>query len=70
MDPKPFQPRCMHLNCKSMQVYGDDFESDPEFQAGMVEFWCTQTFRNQGPDDGPVTLEGCSNPERPCFREF
>ena len=65
-----YRPRCKHLSCKSMLVYGEDFESDPEFQAGMVDFWCTQTFRNTGPDDGPVALDLCSNPERPCFKEF
>lgn len=67
---KPYRPRCIHLNCKSMQVYGEDFENDPEFQAGMVEFWCTQTFRGNGPDGADVGLDLCSNPERPCFREF
>jgi hypothetical protein len=70
MESKPYRPRCIHLNCKSMQVYGEDFENDPEFQAGMVEFWCTQTFRNCGPDNGDVGLDACSNAERPCFREF
>ena len=63
-------PRCMFLNCKSMQVYGDDFRNDPEFQAGMVEFWCTQTFKGCGPDDNAVSLELCSNAARPCYREF
>ncbi len=67
---QPYRPRCMHLCCKSMQVFGEDFESDPEYQAGMVEFWCTKTFRNQGPDDGLVNLEMCSNLERPCFQEY
>jgi len=64
------KPRCIFLSCKSMQVYGEDFESDPEYQAGMTEFWCNQTSQGMGPDDGAVTLELCSNPERPCFREY
>jgi hypothetical protein len=66
----PYRPRCMHLCCKSMQVYGEDFLNDPEFQAGMVEFWCTQTFTAQGPDGGETSLDLCSNPERTCFREY
>jgi len=53
-----------------MQVYGEDFQSDPEFQAGMVEFWCTQTFKPSGPDDGVVSLGLCSNAERVCYREY
>ena len=28
--------RCIHLCCKSMVVFGEAFESDPEFQAGMT----------------------------------
>lgn len=70
MENKPIRPRCIYLNCKSMQVYGEDFESDPEFQAGMVEFWCTQTFKPQGPDGADVSLELCSLPDRPCYREY
>ncbi|MCI0742142.1 MAG: hypothetical protein L0Y72_24170 [Gemmataceae bacterium] len=71
MEPaNPFKPRCMYLTCKSMQVWGEDFENDPEFQAGMVEFWCTQTMQGLGPDNDNVSLPLCSNPERPCYREF
>jgi hypothetical protein len=65
-----YRPRCIYLTCKSMQVWGEDFENDPEYQAGMVEFWCTQTFKNQGPDGDFTSLELCSDPQRSCFREF
>lgn len=68
--PQSYRPRCIHLTCKSMQVWGEDFENDPEFQAGMVEFSCTQTFTNQGPDGADVNYEACRNPQRTCFREF
>jgi len=70
MSTKPYRPRCLHLCSKSMQVYGEDFENDPEYQAGLVDFWCTRTFKNQGPDARLVSLEMCSNPERECFREY
>ena len=69
-NPPPYRPRCLHLTCKSMMVYGEAFESDPEYQAGMVEFTCTCTFKNQGPDGGDTSLELCSDSERSCFREF
>jgi hypothetical protein len=69
-DQDTWRPRCRRLCCKSMLVYGEDFESDPEYQAGMAEFWCTETSCGQGPDGGPVALEDCSNPERGCFRAF
>jgi hypothetical protein len=69
-DTPTFRPRCKHLCCKSMLVYGEDFESDPEYQAGMVDFWCAQTSKGQGPDGEYVALETCSNPERPCYQEY
>ncbi len=65
-----YRPRCIQLRCKSMLVYGEDFEQDPEYQAGCVDFWCIDTSRSTGPDGGEVNLEACRNPERPCFREF
>ncbi|MER3415454.1 MAG: hypothetical protein C4297_04470 [Gemmataceae bacterium] len=67
---KPYRLRCIYLRCKSMLVYGEDFEQDPEYQAGNVDFWCTLTARNIGPDGEEVSLPACCNPERPCFREF
>jgi hypothetical protein len=70
MSDDAYRPRCMFLCCKSMQVYGEDFENDPEFQAGMVEFWCTQTFRNIGPDGGEAAYEPCRDEKRSCFREY
>lgn len=65
-----YQPRCRHLRCKSMLVYGEAFEEDPEYQAGMVDFWCNETARSIGPDGGRVSMTACTNRERPCFREF
>jgi hypothetical protein len=66
----PDQPRCIHLCCKSMAVFGEAFENDPEFQAGMVDFWCNHTFTNLGPDGGELSMQLCSNPERSCYQEF
>ena len=68
--PTPYRPRCMYLTCKAMAVYGENFEMDPDYQAGMVDFTCTQTCRGLGPDRGEVSLDLCSNPERPCFQEY
>jgi hypothetical protein len=53
-----------------MQVWGEDFQNDPEYQAGMVEFTCTQTMQGDGPDGAPASVELCSEPQRPCFQEF
>ena len=53
-----------------MMVYGEAFENDPEFQAGMTEFWCVLTSKNDGPDSGPVDLEACSCAERTCFQPY
>jgi hypothetical protein len=64
------KPRCMYLTCKSMMVYGEDFENDPDFQSGQVEFTCSCTFTNQGPDGELVALNPCSESGRRCFREY
>ncbi len=69
-EEKPYAPRCVHLHCKSMMVYGEAFESDPDFQAGMTDFWCQRTQKGRGPDSGDVDLPCCSDPERGCFQEF
>jgi hypothetical protein len=53
-----------------MMVFGENFEQDPDFQAGMTEFWCTQTSKGQGPDGAAASLEDCSNKERSCFCEY
>jgi hypothetical protein len=66
----PYRPRCMHLNCKAMMVYGEAFESDPDFQAGLTDFWCQLTHKPNGPDEEEVSLDCCSDPQRGCFREF
>lgn len=64
------KPRCKHLYCKSMLVYGEAFETDPEYQAGLTDFWCLCTSKSQGPDGDHVALADCSEPGRGCYREF
>lgn len=68
--PLSYQPRCMHLCCKSMAVYGESFADDPDFQAGLTDFWCQRTMKGRGPDDGDVSWESCTQTGRPCFQEF
>ena len=68
--PTPYQPRCIFLTCKAMAVFGENFEMDPDYQAGITDFTCTQTCRGVGPDGDEVSLELCSNAERPCFQAF
>ncbi len=70
MSSETYRPRCKHLCCKSMLVYGESFEMDPEYQAGMTEFWCQLTSKGAGPDGGEASLESCSCPERGCFQEY
>jgi hypothetical protein len=65
-----YRPRCKYLTCKSMLVYGEDFESDPDYQSGATDFWCECTATGVGPDGEGVALEECSNPERTCFKEY
>jgi len=63
-------PRCTHLQSKAMAVYGEGFESDPDYQDGMSDCWCVQTGRGLGPDHGDVGLKPCSDPERGCYQEY
>jgi hypothetical protein len=65
-----FRPRCKNLYCKSMMVYGEAFESSPDYQMGLEELTCMCTSTGQGPDGNGVSLAECSTPERPCFQEF
>jgi hypothetical protein len=53
-----------------MLVYGENFEADPEFQAGMTEFWCLKTSKGIGPDGDEANMDQCCNSERACFEEF
>jgi hypothetical protein len=70
-EPTPAQAnRCIHLRCKSMLVFGENYEMDPEYQAGMTEFWCLLTAKGQGPDGEEASMNQCRNPERSCYQEF
>ena len=65
-----YRPRCKNLYCKSMMVYGEDFESDPDYQAGATDFWCVQTAKPFGPDNGEVGMADCRDPQRGCYHEY
>lgn len=69
-DNKEYQPRCKYLNSKSLAVFGEYYEDDPDFQEGQTEYECMCTARGEGPDGECATLEDCSNPSRSCFREY
>ena len=69
-EPTDYRPRCCNLCCKSMLVYGEAFESDPDYQAGMTEFWCVGTAKGIGPDGEEVSLAQCTEPGRSCFKEY
>jgi hypothetical protein len=70
MSDETNRPRCKNLYCKSMLVFGESFTMDPEYQAGLTEFWCLCTSKGQGPDEDGVSLEECSDQARSCYREY
>jgi hypothetical protein len=70
MAEETYRPRCKHLCCKAMLVYGESFTMDPDYQAGLTEFWCSCTTKTLGPDGNGVSLEECSDNQRSCFREY
>jgi hypothetical protein len=53
-----------------MAVYGEGYESDPDFQDGTTDFWCVQTARALGPDNGEVGMKPCTDPDRGCYEEY
>jgi hypothetical protein len=63
-------PRCIHLQSKAMAVHGEEFENDPDYQDGLGDFWCVQTARSIGPDNGTVGLKACRDPDRECYQEY
>ncbi len=62
---------CVNLGTKKLYVpalEADAFKEKP--QPGFEgHFWCTCTGNEVGPDDRPVNLRGCSNPQRDCYRD-
>ena len=68
--PQVPAPRCRNLYCKSMMVYGEAFEDDPDYQAGLTDFWCLRSATALGPDAGIVGLPECRDPERGCYQEY
>jgi hypothetical protein len=66
--PQLPQPRCIHLQSKSMAVHGEGFEDNPDSSGG--HFWCVQTARPLGPDGDAVGMKECCDPERGCYQEY
>ncbi len=69
-EPSTHPPRCMHLRCKSMLVYGEAFEEDPEYNDGNTDWWCVQTGTNCGPDGGEASMPRCTQQDRSCYQEY
>ncbi len=69
-DIPSYRPRCRNLSCKAMMVFGEAFESDPDYQSGQTEFWCTLTMTSQGPDDGEVAMDPCRDEQRGCYKDY
>ena len=62
--------RCIHLQSKAMTVHGEAFAEDPDYQAGLTDFWCLQTAKPLGPDDGDVSITDCCDSARACYQEY
>lgn len=68
--PQVSSPRCIHLHSKAMAVHGEAFAEDPDYQAGLSDFWCLQTARPLGPDDEEVSDADCCDPGRACYEPY
>lgn len=63
----PTSVPCRHLRNKGMYVYTDVEEHNPHPDYDNTVFWCLQTMKGCGPDDGFVEREDCCDPTRPCY---
>ena len=68
--PQVPRQRCIYLQSKAMAIHGEGFADDPEYQEGSGHFWCIETGRGLGPDNGTVGMKDCCDPDRECYREF
>ena len=64
-------PHCIHLHSKAMAVHGEDFlQNTSEERDGVGNCWCVRSARSLGPDNSPVGMSVCSNPDRDCYEEY
>lgn len=57
---------CRHLRSKGMYVYAE-LTKPEEVDDGNTIYWCLQTMKSFGPDDGMVEGHDCRNPGRECY---
>jgi hypothetical protein len=60
---------CRHLRSKGMYVYTDatgEGESHDEYDNTV--YWCFQTMKDFGPDDGLADRQSCCDPSRACYQ--
>jgi hypothetical protein len=65
--PAPPSPPCRYLRNKGMHVYTDGFGEEHEGYDNTI-YWCQQTMKDFGPDDGFVGAHECRDPSRPCYQ--
>jgi hypothetical protein len=58
---------CRHLRNKGMYVYTDDVSGEAHEDYDNTIYWCLQTMKSFGPDDGMVEGHDCRNPGRSCY---
>ena len=60
-------PPCRHLRSKGMYVYNDASGVEAHGEYDNSIFWCLQTMKSFGPDDGMVGRVDCCNSGRSCY---
>jgi hypothetical protein len=58
---------CLHLRSKGMYVYNDSPEGEPRDDDNNTAYWCFQTMKSFGPDEGSVGGRLCRNGSRSCY---
>lgn len=57
---------CRFLRSRAMYVFDDTVDED-HAENEATSFWCCQTMKGFGPDDGIVGRLDCRLADRPCY---
>jgi hypothetical protein len=63
---QPVSP-CRHLRSKGMYVFTDGPDDGTEDDYDSTNYWCFETMKTFGPDDGDVGGRECRNSSRSCY---
>ena len=70
-DPQPAEPLaspCRHLRSNRMYVFSDGGDDTAADDYDSSSYWCLQTMKAIGPDEGMVDGRECRHASRSCYQ--